>query len=145
MSHRAGSACGACVVSEATWRLSAPVTRQPSVALRQEANLQTHRKVTREEVKSVEQFVVRLANRAGLHARPAASFVQVAAAYASQIHVRNRTRDVGPVDAKSILGVLSLGAEQGHELEIQIDGPDAAQAAAALRELLEQRLPAEDR
>lgn len=92
----------------------------------------------------MEQLVVRLINRAGLHARPAALLVQVAAAYISQIRVRNRTRGVGPVDAKSILGVLSLGAEKGHELEIEIDGPDAAQAMAALRELLEQRLPAED-
>jgi phosphocarrier protein len=40
------------------------------------------------------------------------------------------------VDAKSILGVLTLGVEQGHEIEMQVEGPDEDQAIAALEALI---------
>jgi phosphotransferase system HPr (HPr) family protein len=73
----------------------------------------------------------------GLHARPASQFVKAAAAHAADIQVRNLTGQSDWVDAKSILGVLTLGVEQGHQIEIKSDGPDEVDAIADLTGLVE--------
>jgi phosphotransferase system HPr (HPr) family protein len=73
----------------------------------------------------------------GLHARPAAQFVKTAMGYESEINVVNVTNNGEPVDAKSILGVLTLGVSQGSEIEISADGNDASTALDALKELVE--------
>jgi phosphotransferase system HPr (HPr) family protein len=79
---------------------------------------------------------VRVINEVGLHARTAAVFAAEAARFVSTIRVRSLTRDGGWVDAKSILTVLTLGVEQGHEIEITAEGPDEAEAAPALETLI---------
>lgn len=89
---------------------------------------------------SVEQWqeirlVVR--NRLGLHARPAAQFVSTASQFQASITVRNLTRGTGPVNAKSINQVATLGVRQGHEIAISASGRDAEEALVALRELVE--------
>ncbi|OGO16301.1 MAG: hypothetical protein A2Y93_15555 [Chloroflexi bacterium RBG_13_68_17] len=73
----------------------------------------------------------------GLHARPAALFVQAAKRYASVIQVRNLTGGGDPVDAKSILGVLTLGVMQDHEIQIVADGDDSEKALVELKTLIE--------
>lgn len=73
----------------------------------------------------------------GLHARPAAQFVQTANKYRSAITVANATHGGAPVNGKSILGVLTLGVNQGFEIDVTADGPDAAQAIEALKALVE--------
>jgi phosphocarrier protein FPr len=73
----------------------------------------------------------------GLHARPAAQFVKTANEFASQITVANVTKESDPVDAKSILSVLTLGVHQGYEIEITADGSDANDALEALKLLVE--------
>jgi phosphotransferase system HPr (HPr) family protein len=50
--------------------------------------------------------------------------------------VRNLTHGTAWVDAKSILGVLTLGVEQGHEIELQAEGPEEEQAIAGLDALI---------
>lgn len=75
-------------------------------------------------------------NATGLHARPAALFVQAAAKFASKIRVANGPREV---DAKSILGVLSLGAHKGVTVTLKADGPDAEAALAQLVGLVESK------
>ncbi|GBD15266.1 Phosphocarrier protein HPr [bacterium HR26] len=87
----------------------------------------------------MQKVIVTLTNRVGLHARPAALFVQTAARFRSNVTVRSLTRDTPPVNAKAILSVMTLGAEQGHELELMAEGPDEAEAIAALKELIESR------
>ncbi len=72
----------------------------------------------------------------GLHARPAAVFVQQASQYLADIEVRNVTSASEWANAKSILSLLALGVEQGHEIELQVDGPDEKEAAAALVTLI---------
>ena len=77
-------------------------------------------------------------NRSGLHARPAAEFVKAAAAFSSRIEVVNLTRDPErAVDAKSILGVLSIGVSPGHEIRITACGDDAEDALVGLRALVD--------
>jgi phosphocarrier protein HPr len=75
-------------------------------------------------------------NEVGLHARPAAIFVQSANKFRSRITIRN-VNSGGPfVNAKSILHVLTLGVSQGNEVEILVEGEDEATAAATLKQLL---------
>lgn len=65
----------------------------------------------------------------GLHARPAALFVQQAAAFSSTIRLSCGERTA---DGKSILGVLQLGASAGSTVEVRAEGDDAEAAAEAL-------------
>ncbi|MDQ7028587.1 MAG: phosphoenolpyruvate--protein phosphotransferase [Ardenticatenia bacterium] len=83
---------------------------------------------------------VKVRNRLGLHARPAARFVTTAARFNATITVQNLTRATPPVNAKSINQVATLGAQQGHELLIVAQGPDAQQALATLAHLVEHEL-----
>lgn len=80
---------------------------------------------------------VTLVNHAGLHFGPAVLFVQKAAEFRSAITVRNLSTGAGPVEARRFNQVLSLGAEQGHEIELSARGDDAAAAIAALVALIE--------
>lgn len=84
----------------------------------------------------MKSLILRVAHEAGLHARPAAIFVQGAVGFTSQVRVRNLTQGTAFVDAKSILGVLTLGVEQGHEIELQVEGPDEEQAIRTLEALV---------
>ncbi len=76
-------------------------------------------------------------NAAGLHARPAALFVQMAARFQSDVRVRNLTRNRGPASAKSSVGLMTLQVSQGDQIAVLADGPDAAEAIAALADLVE--------
>jgi phosphotransferase system HPr (HPr) family protein len=73
----------------------------------------------------------------GLHARPAAQFVQAASAHEAEVTVANITEESAPVNAKSILLVLTLGVHQGHEIEISAEGVDEQEVIAALEDLVE--------
>lgn len=73
-------------------------------------------------------------NKVGLHARPAALFVQAAMAHQSKITV---TKDGKNGNAKSILGILALCVNQDDMITIQADGPDEIAALKALTELIE--------
>jgi phosphocarrier protein HPr len=78
-----------------------------------------------------------LRNEVGLHARPAALFVRLAGRFSSEITVRNLSGDGEPKNAKSILGVLAVGAEQGHEIEVAAEGVDEEEAIDRLTRLVE--------
>ena len=84
---------------------------------------------------------VRIANRLGLHARPAAHFVRLAARFVSDIYV---ARDSMEVNGKSIMGVMMLAAEHGAEIEIRADGEDAEQAVEELVALVERGFDEDD-
>jgi len=77
---------------------------------------------------------VQIVNKAGLHARPAAEIVKLAAKYASDITV---VREDLEVNGKSIMGVMMLAAECGSTLQLKAEGPDAKEALDALERLIE--------
>lgn len=77
---------------------------------------------------------VTIVNSLGLHARAAAKFVRLASTFRSQIRV---TRGQRTVDGKSILGLLLLAAARGTHVDLEADGPDEAEALAALAALVE--------
>lgn len=85
---------------------------------------------------AVEQMVT-LVSKSGLHARPAAIFVQKAKEFQSEIALSKGDKSV---NAKSILSVLSLGAEQGDQVLLKVNGDDAEMALQALTALLERDL-----
>ncbi|MBU1125814.1 MAG: HPr family phosphocarrier protein [Candidatus Omnitrophica bacterium] len=74
-------------------------------------------------------------NNQGLHARPAALFVQIANKFDARIKVR---RDEEEVNGKSIMGILMLGAEKGSSIVVEADGEDAQQAVDELEKIIEQ-------
>lgn len=76
---------------------------------------------------------VMLGNETGLHARPASLFVKEAAKFTSNIKV---IKDSKECNAKSIMGVLSMGASKGDILVIQAEGNDAEEAVKALVKLV---------
>ena len=78
---------------------------------------------------------ITVANPHGLHARPAARFVQAASSFDALVQVRDLTNGRGPADAKSLNAIATLGAATGHEMEIAATGPQAAEAIAAVRAL----------
>lgn len=69
----------------------------------------------------------------GLKSRPAALFVQVASKFSSQILIESEN---SKVNAKSIMGVLSLGLKQGESFYLLVNGKDEQEAVAALEELV---------
>lgn len=85
---------------------------------------------------------VRLFNRSGLHARPAARFVQTASMFRSRIEVCKSDRCVS---AKNILQVLTLGVDFGDVILLKIDGEDEELAHDTLLNLLTKILPEEDK
>ncbi len=82
---------------------------------------------------TVEQEVT-VANKYGLHARPAMQLVEAANRFGSKIELSN---GVLTVDAKSIMSVMRLAATQGTVLKIVADGQDADQAIGALKQLID--------
>jgi phosphocarrier protein FPr len=84
----------------------------------------------------VRSEVFTLRNPSGLHARPAAAFVQLAATLSSAITVENLDRPGTAANGKSILDVLTLGAGPGHRIKVEAEGSnedvDLAAIAAAI-------------
>lgn len=76
---------------------------------------------------------VTIQNNVGLHARPATFFIQKANSYKSSIWVEKGDRRV---NAKSLLGVLSLGIVKGMTVTLVADGADEAEALEGLSELI---------
>jgi len=74
-------------------------------------------------------------NKQGLHARPAAMFVQIANKFNARITVSN---DHEAVNGKSIMGILMLGAEKGSQIIIEADGEDAHLAMSELEKIINQ-------
>lgn len=77
---------------------------------------------------------VTIVNEAGLHARPAAALVKLASKFEANFYIHMYGYKV---NGKSILGVMTLAAEKGAELELEIKGPDEKKAAKAILDLIE--------
>jgi phosphocarrier protein len=85
---------------------------------------------------------IKILNKSGLHARPAARFVQLTNKFKSSIQICKSSKCV---DAKNILKVLSLGVDQGDIITVKVEGPDEEEAYKSVLELLLNVLPVEDK
>jgi phosphocarrier protein HPr len=91
--------------------------------------------LSEEESEAITERRLTIMNKVGLHARPAALFVQTAARFKdTRVEV---VKDGTVRDAKSILNVLTLGVSQGTTITVRADGPQADEAVAALTELVD--------
>ncbi len=80
----------------------------------------------------VEKEII-IKNSQGLHARPAAMFVQIVSKYNSNVVVQ---KDDERVNGRSIMGILTLGAQQYSAIVIEADGEDAQDVIVDLEKLL---------
>ena len=80
-----------------------------------------------------ETTTLNICNARGLHARASAKFVKLASSFDSEIKV---SRDGVTVDARSIMGLLMLGAGIGCQIEVSAEGSDAQEAIEALTDLV---------
>jgi len=84
--------------------------------------------------------MVTIKNRAGIHARPAALLVQTASKFASKIWLEKGS---DKINAKSIMGIITLGASFGTPIRIIAEGTDEEAATAAIEALFESRFEEE--
>lgn len=80
------------------------------------------------------EATVTVRNRAGMHTRPAAALVKTAARFQSEFTL---CKDGMEINGKSIIGVMTLAAEQGSTLELRFEGNDEEQARDAVVDLFE--------
>ena len=88
----------------------------------------------------MQERIVTIRNRAGMHARPAALLVKTASRFNSQIFIE---KDEERVNGKSIMGVITLGATYETPLRIIANGPDEAAALDAIARLFENKFEEE--
>jgi phosphocarrier protein FPr len=84
-----------------------------------------------------ESITLTLTNLHGLHARPAAKFVQTAARFMANVTVTDLTNGKGPVSARSLNAIATLGAVEDHQIRISASGEEAKLVLAALKVLIE--------
>jgi phosphocarrier protein len=84
---------------------------------------------------------VTISNQLGLHARASAKLTKLAGSFVSAVHLSRNGRRI---NAKSIMGVMMLAAGLGASVELEADGPDEAEAMAALRALIDGRFGEEE-
>jgi phosphocarrier protein len=84
---------------------------------------------------SAAEATVEIRNRLGLHLRAASALAQAVANFSSQVTI---ARGKNQVNARSITGLMTLGAGQGAKLHVRADGPDAKEALKAVQTLFEQ-------
>lgn len=82
------------------------------------------------------QKQVTVLNPTGLHARPASDFVALAKTFPCKIKIRDLISDEPPVNAKSMVMLLSLGLAQGAQAELSADGENERQAVDELAALI---------
>lgn len=79
------------------------------------------------------EITLKIENKAGLHARPAALFAQKSSSFKSNITIVKGGKSA---NAKSIINIMGLGVKQGESITVKIEGPDANDAAATLKKLV---------
>jgi phosphotransferase system HPr (HPr) family protein len=87
-----------------------------------------------EETQAENEITLLITHPVGLHARPATIFVKTAAQFSSKIWIEHGDKKG---NAKSILQVLSMGADNGSTIKLSAEGEDAQAALNALKELVE--------
>ncbi|MBR3548803.1 MAG: HPr family phosphocarrier protein [Treponema sp.] len=84
--------------------------------------------------------ILTVRNRAGIHARPAALIAQTANKFSSEISLE---KDASTVNAKSIMGVITMAAGYNTTLTLKADGPDEREASDAIFNLFESKFEEE--
>ena len=83
-------------------------------------------------------------NKQGLHARPAVLFVKTIGGFNAKVMVKNLTENKGPVEANSLISVMTLGAKKGSQVHISAEGEEKDAVIEALVDLFERNLEDEE-
>lgn len=86
------------------------------------------------------EITLTIPNKQGLHARPAVLFVKTIGSFDSKVMVKNLTENRGPVEANSLISVMTLAAKQGHQVHISAEGEEKDAVIDALVDLFERNL-----
>lgn len=86
--------------------------------------------------------IVTVRNKEGLHARPASQLVKTASRFKSEFYIKMYGYEV---NGKSILGVMTLAAEEGAEMELVFEGPDEEEALDTVAGLFENKFKVENK
>jgi phosphocarrier protein HPr len=78
---------------------------------------------------------VTIVNKAGMHTRPASNIVKIASKYRSDFYI---VKNGYSINGKSIIGVMTLAAEQGSKLTLKLDGDDEQKAADELQKFFDE-------
>lgn len=84
--------------------------------------------------------ILTVKNRAGIHARPAAIIAQTSNKFQSEISL---SKDDTTVNAKSIMGVIAMGAGYNTQMTLTVEGPDESEAASVIEELFDSKFEEE--
>jgi len=79
---------------------------------------------------------LQIKNKAGLHARPAAIFAQKCSTFKSNITIIKENKQA---NGKSLINLMGLSVKQGDTITLKIDGPDAAEAGATLKKIVDDK------
>lgn len=79
---------------------------------------------------------VKILNEAGLHARPSSELVKLASSFESEFFIEMYGYRI---NGKSILGIMTLAAEEGAEMTLIVDGPDEQEALEAISNLIDNK------
>lgn len=85
----------------------------------------------------MKEFTYVITDKEGIHARPAGELVKLAKTFTSTVSV---IKEAKKADAKKVFGLMGLGAKQGMEITVQVEGDDEEAAAAALETFLKENL-----
>lgn len=85
----------------------------------------------------MKKFSYVIKDELGIHARPAGLLVKEAATFPGTVKIATNGKEV---DAKRILGVMSLGAKKGHEVTITVEGDGEAEMADKMKKFFEENL-----
>ncbi len=88
----------------------------------------------------MKQKTTTIKNRAGIHARPAALIVQTASQFESNIFLEKETEKIS---AKSIMGIITLGASYKTEIIVSAEGEDETEAVEAIAQLFDKKFEEE--
>jgi multiphosphoryl transfer protein len=88
-------------------------------------------------IESGKELILTLHNLHGLHARPAARFVQAASSFNAEVTVANLTNGKGPVSARSLNAVATLGAVEEHQIRVTASGPESDSVLDAIKKLVD--------
>ncbi|MBM7555965.1 HPr family phosphocarrier protein [Halanaerobacter jeridensis] len=85
----------------------------------------------------MKEEIIEITNRTGIHARPASLIVQKASEFDAEVLIINDNKEA---NAKSIMGIMSLGISQSTKITIRIEGSDEEQALKELKKLIEENI-----
>ncbi|MDY6846469.1 MAG: dihydroxyacetone kinase phosphoryl donor subunit DhaM [Chloroflexota bacterium] len=119
-------------------------TEQLSDMIDSQAEEQVNQEIVTGSDKNEREITLTVPNKQGLHARPAVLFVKTIGKFDAKVMVKNLTENKGPVEANSLISVMTIAARQGHQLQITAEGEEKDAVINALKDLFERNLEDEE-